>query len=326
MTNCADRHKNKKSEFSHGGVLTSIKLFLDRNRLGELLVRKGLISSRDLRRILKIQQESKAPLGKLCVQEQLISSRQLACILTKQHMLRGIAAFMFFFTTMTISYGKKALADTTHDSAYVIHEIAPSIKAQFTSVSSYPALFNTHEKRSGNLKPFTKWSGMFERFEAGLKNDASDRALMQRWKSELSAFRHMDLKTMAREVNRLVNTKNYIVDNRNWGKSDYWATPVEFLRRGGDCEDFAIAKYIALRALGVPEERLRVAIVHDNHKNIPHAILIVYTDQGAYGLDNQIKTLIKADVEKRYRPIFSINNQAWWLHTSREATVIASAE
>ena len=52
----------------------------------------------------------------------------------------------------------------------------------------------------------------------------------------------------------------------------------DFFTRGGDCEDFAIAKYTALRALGVPEERLRVAIVHDDEKNLPHAILVVYTD------------------------------------------------
>jgi predicted transglutaminase-like cysteine proteinase len=133
------------------------------------------------------------------------------------------------------------------------------------------------------------------------------------------------MKSMAEGVNRLVNQKKYIIDKRNWGKSDYWATPVEFLQRGGDCEDFAIAKYTALRSLGFPEERLRVAIVQDTVKDIPHAVLVVYTDEGAFILDNQIKSLVDAEVKGRYKPIFSINRQAWWLHKSPSKTIVASA-
>src|SRR5690606_33034680 len=35
-----------------------------------------------------------------------------------------------------------------------------------------------------------------------------------------------------------------------WKIKDYWATPIESLsRRAGDCEDFAIAKYVTLRLL-----------------------------------------------------------------------------
>ena len=131
---------------------------------------------------------------------------------------------------------------------------------------------------------------------------------------------------MVQGVNRLVNENRYIVDKRNWGKSDYWATPVEFLKRGGDCEDFAIAKYTALRSLGFPEERLRVAIVQDTVKNIPHAVLVAYTDEGAFILDNQIKSLVDAERKGRYKPIFSINRQAWWLLKTPNRTIVASAE
>lgn len=133
---------------------------------------------------------------------------------------------------------------------------------------------------------------------------------------------------MAESVNAMMNRKKYIVDNKNWGKSDYWATPIEFMARGGDCEDFAIAKYVALRALGVPEEDLRVAIVHDMKKNIPHAILVVYSEKGALILDNQLPDARPAEQIHHYRPIFSINRQGWWLHTApkgNENTVVASA-
>ena len=115
------------------------------------------------------------------------------------------------------------------------------------------------------------------------------------------------------------------LDNRNWGKSDYWETPVEFMTRGGDCEDFAIAKYISLRELGVSEDRMRLAIVQDTQKNIPHAVLALYTDDGGVViLDQQIKTVFDAGHQGRYRPIFSINRSAWWLY-SLPQTVVASA-
>ena len=40
---------------------------------------------------------------------------------------------------------------------------------------------------------------------------------------------------------------------------DYWATPVESLRKGeADCEDYAIAKYFTLRQLGVADDKLRI--------------------------------------------------------------------
>ena len=166
---------------------------------------------------------------------------------------------------------------------------------------------------------------MFNRFERQLKQDSKARVVRE-WQQNLNDMQGLGLKAMADRVNDLVNEKRYILDSKNWGKSDYWATPVEFLERGGDCEDFAIMKYTALRSLGVPEERLRLAIVQDTKKNIPHAVLVVYTEKGAYILDNQIKKLISAERGSRYRPIYSINRTAWWLHTKPTKTIIASAD
>jgi predicted transglutaminase-like cysteine proteinase len=308
----------------NSGILRQFKAFISRNRLGELLVIKGLISAGDLRFALKQQKETQQPLGKIFLKHAMISRRQLAMILVRQWALRGVAAFMFFFASINGTNIKKARADAVKD---VPAQIALSISAPgaYAKMISYPGLFGSAEKRSGNLKPFTKWTSMFSRFDRDLKRDGSAK-LIADWQENLKDFEGLPLKEMARKVNDLANSKPYISDNRNWGQSDYWATPVEFLQKGGDCEDFAIAKYTALRALGVPEERLRVVILHDNVKNIPHAILAVYTDEGIYALDNQIKTLVDANSEGRYRPIFSINRTGWWLHSAPEATLVASAE
>jgi predicted transglutaminase-like cysteine proteinase len=61
---------------------------------------------------------------------------------------------------------------------------------------------------------------------------------------------------------------------------------------------------------------MRLAIVHDKIKNIPHAILIVYTDNGPMVLDNQIKTTKQASRVTRYKPIYSINSSGWWRHVT----------
>ncbi|MCB1557167.1 MAG: transglutaminase-like cysteine peptidase, partial [Alphaproteobacteria bacterium] len=126
----------------------------------------------------------------------------------------------------------------------------------------YPALFGSEERASYNLEPFTKWTGMFNRFERSMQQ-AAGQQIMRDWQHSLDSLRGLPLTEMAAGVNDLVNAERYITDNRNWGQTDYWATPIEFFTRGGDCEDFAIAKYVSLRALGVPDERLRVAIVQD---------------------------------------------------------------
>ncbi len=306
----------------YSGIFREFKAFLGRNKLGELLVIKGLISSGDLRFALKQQKDTKLPLGKIFLKHAMISRRQLAAILLRQWALRTITAFMFFFASIPGGV-KKARADSIKD---VPASIALQISAPgIGKLNIQQGLFGSAEKRSGNLKPFTKWTGMFARFERDIKREANSE-IIAKWRENLKDFEGLPLKEMARKVNDLANSKPYIGDNRNWGQSDYWATPVEFLQKGGDCEDFAIAKYTALRALGVPEERLRVVILHDNVKNIPHAVLAVYTDDGIYALDNQIKTLVDANAEGRYRPIFSINREGWWLHSDPGATVVASAQ
>lgn len=186
------------------------------------------------------------------------------------------------------------------------------------------ALFGSEEARSGDLTPFTKWTGMFARFQEALSTPEG-KAVIAQLQKDLEQDRNLPLEDMTAKVNDLMNRKPYIQDADNWGHSDYWATPVEFLQRGGDCEDYAIAKYTALRALGVPEARLRLAIVHDTFKNVPHAVLVVYADKGPLILDNQVKAVTSGAELKRYRPIFSINQQAWWLHTAPDTTLVASA-
>jgi predicted transglutaminase-like cysteine proteinase len=70
---------------------------------------------------------------------------------------------------------------------------------------------------------------------------------------------HARLEAVNRFFNRHVRWRS---DAELWGQDDFWATPLQLLARGaGDCEDYAVAKYAALRAAGVPAERLRLVYV-----------------------------------------------------------------
>ena len=299
------------------GILGRLSLSLRENRLGDLLVKKSIITASDLTHALGLQKADQRPLGQVLVAENMISRWQLASILGQQYALRTCAALLLLGVGVSILSGKRVQAD---GSGFM----QVSASQDFARVSSYPALMETSERRDRDISAFTKWTGMFKKFDRQLRQTAHIESIRE-WQDDVSRYQGRSIKEMARGVNNLVNQNRYILDKNNWGKSDYWATPVEFLERGGDCEDFAIAKYAALRSLGVPEERMRVAIVQDTQKNIPHAVLVVYTNDGAYLLDNQIKSLIDAERKGRYEPIFSINRQAWWLHKKPSATMVASA-
>lgn len=117
-------------------------------------------------------------------------------------------------------------------------------------------------------------------------------------------------------VNRTVNgAMEYKSDAAIWGTSDYWATPVEMAGKGaGDCEDFAIAKYWALRSLGVPDDKLQLVLLQDTRRQLFHAVLIAHTSTGAYVLDNvSNRLLVDADIAQ-YQPIMSFTGERSYIH------------
>ena len=61
------------------------------------------------------------------------------------------------------------------------------------------------------------------------------------------------------EANRAVNMAiRYVSDYAQHGEADRWSAPLATFATGkGDCEDYAIAKYVALREAGFPEGDLR---------------------------------------------------------------------
>lgn len=309
---------------AYKGVLTGLKIRLHKNRLGELLVLKGVITASELREALALCKASGRPLGKILQDHLQLTSNVIHRTLAEQFMLRmtmGIMTFMLSFAGF--GGANQARAASIKD---VPARIAFQQAAAYAPMNEYPRLFGSSEKQSSSLTAFTKWTSMFDRFDAAL-NTPSGQQSANEFKAQIEFLRGLPMNKMVAGVNEVVNRVPYISDANIYGQSDYWATPIEFLKNGGDCEDFAITKYVALRALGVPEERMRILILQDMQKNIPHAVLVVYTDAGAVVLDNQIKNVTSVDRISHYKPIFSINRAGWWLHTKPKSsvTVVASS-
>lgn len=186
-------------------------------------------------------------------------------------------------------------------------------------------LFGWDEKRFGSIKPFTKWRGTLDRYfkERQLETGSCQSTLfnkchLQDWKKFVGKLRGKQAMAQLDAVNRYMNRAPYITDPVNYGVPDYWATPRQFFVKDGDCEDYAIAKYLSLRALGWSTEKMRIVVLQDENLRVAHAVLVVYHQGRTYVLDNQITQVVTDDRIAHYRPIYSINEQSWWLHQRRQ--------
>lgn len=122
-------------------------------------------------------------------------------------------------------------------------------------------------------------------------------------------------------VNQFFNRRILFRDDSEvWGMVDYWASPLELLDKGeGDCEDFAIAKYFSLLALGVPMQKLRLVYVRaqlggPNGVVQAHMVLAFYPQPLAEPmiLDNLISDVRPASRRPDLSPVFSFNGEGLW--------------
>jgi predicted transglutaminase-like cysteine proteinase len=89
-----------------------------------------------------------------------------------------------------------------------------------------------------------------------------------------------------------------------------WLSPLDVLRLGtGDCKDYALAKYFALRQAGISPERLRLVIVHNKRRAEDHMLVAVDEGGGWLILDNRTMALV-TDVEASvvYLPLFVLDD------------------
>ena len=157
-------------------------------------------------------------------------------------------------------------------------------------------------------------AALYQRISEVYGGEASDR--VAEWQEVLKNVENLDEDEKLYEINRFFNEVPFIDDIKHWNKSDYWATPVEFLAtNGGDCEDFTIAKYFSLRALGVPAEKMRFMYVKALRLNQAHMVLAYFSSPNAIPvvLDNINPRILPASQRRDLLPIYSFNGEGLWL-------------
>ena len=130
-------------------------------------------------------------------------------------------------------------------------------------------------------------------------------------------------------VNSFFNQLEFVDDWLLWGKNDYWATPQQMLiKNGGDCEDFATAKYFTLRQLKIPDNKMRLTYVKALKLKEPHMVLSYYIQPTTDPLilDSLVTAILSASERKDLIPIYSFNGQGLWLAKKQESVHLGRAE
>ncbi|WP_418230239.1 cysteine protease LapG [Buttiauxella izardii] len=141
------------------------------------------------------------------------------------------------------------------------------------------------------------------------------------WQQLLLQQRNQSEQAQLNAVNLFFNKKlHYREDIDIWGAIDYWATPVESLRKGeADCEDYALAKYFTLRHLGVSGEKLRITYVKALRQDRAHMVLTWYATPDAIPLvlDSLTDNILPATQRSDLLPVYSFNDSGLWLPGSQ---------
>ena len=174
--------------------------------------------------------------------------------------------------------------------------------------------------------PVPQWQAALSRHRSTAKgaekrcDHGDDRACgLRDWQSFLNRLGGAEPWEQLRQVNVYLNRRPYREDAELWRASDYWAEPEEFLARGGDCEDYAIAKYLSLRALGFPAEDLRLSVIYDETRRINHAVLSVDLPGGPVVLDSVTDFVLPWSELGHYRPVYAVNEHATWVSHATDA-------
>ena len=113
-------------------------------------------------------------------------------------------------------------------------------------------------------------------------------------------------------VNEFYNSVRYKSDAKVYGKKDYWATPWEFLGKDmGDCEDYVISKYFALKYLGIEPKKMFFTYVRSTKFKQPHMVLTYFKTPRSEPLilDNNNHRIFPASKRKDLTPIYNFNGE-----------------
>jgi len=156
-------------------------------------------------------------------------------------------------------------------------------------------------------------------------------ARVQAWRTLIEKNKTLANPDKLDHVNTFFNDRiAYADDQVVWGVEDYWTTPLELLGKGrGDCEDYAIAKYITLLLMDVPVQKLRLVYVRARMGSgtVAHMVLSYFeTPTGdPLILDNLTNSVSPARRRTDLYPVFSFNHEGLWVGGEKGSSTNPSA-
>ncbi|MCG8667857.1 MAG: transglutaminase-like cysteine peptidase [Pseudomonadales bacterium] len=173
--------------------------------------------------------------------------------------------------------------------------------------------------------------GFTEFYLAKLRKQYGDDAeqRVRDWSSLVDRLQGKQQDEQIEQVNRFFNSVRFLDDQLHWRRGDYWATPVELLAtNGGDCEDFAIAKYFTLKHLGLPVDKMRLTYVKALELNQAHMVLTYYKERGEppLVLDNLTNNILPANERRDLVPVYSFNGDGLWKAKQQGDTRLGNAD
>jgi predicted transglutaminase-like cysteine proteinase len=163
---------------------------------------------------------------------------------------------------------------------------------------------------------FDKWQGVQRRLEDELvqialcdgDRDGCVSPAALKFLDIIDAARLRDGRARFGEINRAINLAfRPMSDLARYGQADVWSSPLAtFANGGGDCEDYAIAKFVALRLAGVAPDDIRIVVMHDTIRGEDHAVVAARLDGRWLTLDNNRMAMIEDSNVRNYRPTFAI--------------------
>ena len=198
---------------------------------------------------------------------------------------------------------------------------------------TFPPLFDTVEYRGDGFDALPQWRRVLNEIEeetplysdcAQTQVPCQSQALLA-WQAMVKGQAGEPAIEQLRAVNRFINRWTARTDQANHQKSDYWASPLTFLSRSGDSEDFAIIKYVSLRQLGFSPEQLRLVALRDVLRDKAHAVLAVHIHDEVFIMDNLFNAVLPQHRVSPYLPYYSVNEHARFSHLPAISVQMASA-
>lgn len=184
------------------------------------------------------------------------------------------------------------------------------------AIDAEPGPFGLETKSVAFGAILSKWSGVEAEIKAG--NEVLARCRTGAWCPQaardfldiVDAGRMRSGRARIGVINRAINLAIVpTTDLTQWGVPDRWSAPLEtFTSRRGDCEDYAIAKYVALKAAGIADQDVRLVIVRNAAPEESHAVVAVRLDAAWIILDNRWLALVRDNEIWRATPLFVLDD------------------